>query len=166
MRLITPTEARVVQALLSGSSAGSLSSPGLGTFAPRTVQETRRRIFLRGWVENRFVPDPVASGRPILTFGLIRPYSDRTKELRERWSSDSRTVLLWASPDLLFGVFSETDSTEAQSLQSTLGPLTEVQTAFFLDCDCRAATLPVFFDFEGAWVKSVRLPGTFRYPIP
>ena len=164
MRVLSPAEAGLTQSLLSGQDPRA-GVDALNRPIPRRTRETvLRRIYLREWISDRFVPNPRVIGRPLLTVALDRPYLEELGTLARRWASEEGAVHVWESRDVLFGAFLSTDSEAVHRLRRSiiLGEYTR-DTSFFT-MDCREGPIPVYFDFEGAWAKLAGLTVSSTYP--
>jgi hypothetical protein len=164
VREISRAEAIVVGDLLAGADR---RRDGLDPHIPsRTRQAIRQRFLERGALHECFVPNPSVWGRPIVTFVLLEPFAEaRTAALRE-WGSTERATDAWSFQSSLFGVFFLRDTSDALELRKHLGSPEKHRDSFFLDCDSRKASVPVFFDFEATWVRVTGLSGTLAYPQP
>lgn len=161
MRDFSPAEVTVVQQLLAGPGAG------LGPLAPvprRTRYHVMRRLHERGIVQTRAVPDPAALGRPRVILAIAEAFSERRQEVATVWQSQPETVHLWCFHETLFGIFSARNDADSKSLNLRLNPDGALRTVYQMDCDSRRATLPVWFDYEGAWARIVEAAGVYGYP--
>jgi hypothetical protein len=163
LREISRSEAIVVAELLAGPGMRRTVSPD-GRVPRRTRQAIRQRIVQRGQVQERYVPDPVALGRPIVAVALAQPYTEMHARATAIWAARSEAVNVWLFPDTLLGVFLLEGPSEVEALHQQLGDSQIHRSLFVLNCDLRAPTLPVFFDFEAAWVRITGIPGTLAYP--
>jgi hypothetical protein len=163
LREISRSEAIVTAELLAGQ--GLRRRGGEDERIPRrTRQAVRQRLLARDSIRDRYVPDPAALGRPIVTFVIAQPYADKHSESIAKWRLRPEGVDVWAFKDTSFGVFFLPGLPEAATLRADLGGSETYRTVFAIDCDSRAATVPVFFDFEAAWTQITGLQGTLAYP--
>lgn len=158
MRALTRSEALVVWLLMTRSARRIPRGPGVEMPHRRTLQDVRRRAYERGWLRDRYIPAPLAFGRDRVTFALARPPADEILSVAERWSGRADAVVLWVGSDGVFAVFLSTRSSRARfgaspSFDDRLSP---VQV---LEVESRQSTVPVYFDFEMAWVRATGLPG-------
>jgi hypothetical protein len=163
VRGISPAEAVVGAEILSGSlrPVPEIGGPAVPR---RTRQAVRQRFLARGSIISRYVPDPAFLGRPIVMFGLAQPYAESRATVTSAWSSNPAIANLWEFSDVVFGVFFARDAHDAQDLRARLGGDSLLRDVFFLECDARLPTVPVFFDFEGAWTRLNGLSGSMAYP--
>jgi hypothetical protein len=166
VRVLSRAEAIAVQRLLAHIDVADGNGSGGERLPRRTAQAIRQRAYVRDWLTDRYVPNPVVLGYPTALFLLARPYSERALAVVEQWRSNPRNVLLWASPELLFGVFLARGPEEAEAIQRRLADASAVRLEVGLRTDLTEATVPVYFDFEAAWTGWTGLPGTIRYPRP
>lgn len=165
MREISRAEAVVTAELLAGSGTRhrQLSNEPIPR---RTAQVIRQRLAERGSIKQRYIPDPAALGRPIVTFALAQPYAEMRSSTIVRWGLQEGGVDLWAFEESLFGVFFLPGPEAAKAAHEQLGDPQSQRSTFFLDCDSRLPTVPVFFDFEASWGHIAGLQGTLAYPHP
>jgi hypothetical protein len=158
VRVLTRSEALVVQLLLARSDRRVARVPGLETPHRRTLQSIRQRAYQKGWVRDRYVPTPAAFGLDHATFAIARPHVDQARTLAERWKARPENVLLWASDSGLFGVFlSSSDAGSELEVALEEGAVGADLQRF--EVPCGAEAVPVYFDFEMAWVRATGLSG-------
>jgi hypothetical protein len=135
------------------------------TQLPRsTYHAVRRRAYAEGWLRDRYLPNPLLFGFPRVTFALARPFADRTDEGVRRWSEDPGCVLLWRSPQTLFGVFFHPSDAAADRAAARLFDPALAPSSYHLSADLRTEPVPVYFDFEGLWSHLAEIPGAAFYP--
>jgi hypothetical protein len=161
VRILTRTEAVVVQLLLARSRGPVARVPGIEMPHRRTLQSVRQRAYQRGWVRDRYVPAPAAFGLDRATFALARPHADSARALVEAWRARPENVLLWASDAGVFGAFFSRSGGETD-LASELGGGAEASTVHLLESATTQQAIPVYFDFEMAWVRATGLTGVSR----
>jgi hypothetical protein len=164
MRQLSRAEAVVTQRQLAYTGENSNAAVGGGSLPRRTLETARQRIYSRAWIVDRLVPNPAGVGLPIVTFAVTRPFSEGHTLLRRTWMEQPSAALLWASPNLLFGVFLSSDSAGAADLSGRLVPTDSVDTGIAIDVDSTQPLIPAYFDFEGSWASFAQLAGTLRYP--
>ncbi len=165
MREISDAEALVLADLLADPDR-ERSTRRSDAVPRRTRQAIRQRLHAREVVQSRYVPDPALLGNPFVTFAMAQPFAEAWSETARRWGARTESVDLWALRDMLFGVFLLPSAAEAEALQDSLAGPGICASARFLCCDSRGGTIPVFFDFEAAWVALEGLGGTLAYPQP
>lgn len=165
MHGLTDAEARVVWSALALPGA-SEKERLLGSGLPSsTYHATRRRAYGEGWVRDRYVPDPVAFGRPVLSFVLARPYAEQAASVQRRWSSVSGNALLWLGTPLALGVFFHENAAMARRTLARLTEADRLRDPLSLTVDLTEARVPVYFDFEGAWARVAGVPVSSEYPF-
>jgi hypothetical protein len=164
LRVLSRAEALAVQRLLAQTDVADGDGSTRERLPRRTAQAIRQRAYVRDWLTDRYVPNPVVLGYPTALFLVARPYSERAVAAVEQWRSHPRNVLLWSSPELLFGVFLARGPEEAEAIQRRLTDASAVRLEVGLRTDLTEATVPVYFDFEAAWTGWTGLSGTIRYP--
>jgi hypothetical protein len=163
MRSLTDNEARVLASLLGADATERERLLRLGI--PRsTYHAIRRRAYAEGWLRDRYVPAPSLLSRSFVTFGLARPFADRVEETDRAWGAHPGNVLLWSAPQLSLAVYFHESEDEAERTQAALRDPAMSRWSFAITCDAREATVPVYFDFEGAWNNLTGGPGTVAYP--
>lgn len=163
MRALTHAEATIVHQLIARSGTRIESISGETSPPRRTAQSIRQRVYARSWIRDRFIPSSILFGRDRMTLGLAEPHADRVESLIERWKSRPENVLLWTSDEVVMGVF--LSSHERQSKLSTIiSDENSSRSEYFLDVGCHRNSIPVYFDFELAWVRCAGLSGLAGYP--
>ena len=163
LRVLSAAESIAVWHLIARSRPAMAPVDGIPPLPRRTFQTVRRRVYERGWIADRFVPSPSVFGSDRIVFALAQPLSDRAADLVGRWRSRPENVLLWASDESILGVFLDPRS-DAHPLWAGL----DIERSSRNYCVIRAAPdrsgVPVYFDYEAAWVRATGLPGVVRYP--
>lgn len=164
MRALTDSEARVIAVLLAARpdrERERLHQIGL----PRsTYHAVRRRAYEEGWLRDRYIPNPVALGRPFVTFLLARPYADRLSEFSATVTADDGNAVLWSGSQLAVAVFFHGKSTDGKRLVEQVGKARSAATPIVITVSADGPTVPVYFDFEGLWCHLAGLEGTLAYP--
>ena len=163
MRFLTDAEGRIVATLL-GSSLSSERERSDGRCPRSTYHAARRRAYEEGWLQDRYVPDPVRLGFPWASFVLLRPFADRIEAASRSWGEDPTNVLSWWSPQLALGVFLHRSEREADRLVKSLQKDQAASSTTTLTAHLTDPEVPVFFDYEGLWTHLAALPGTSTYP--
>ena len=117
-----------------------------------------------GFDKERYLPDPAVLGGPIVTFAFGHPYAEMQSRALATWRSHEGGDDVWAFKDAMFGVFFLRELQGVSALHELLGNPTVCRDIFFLDCDSREPTVPVFFDFEASWAQISGLNSTLAYP--
>jgi hypothetical protein len=164
VRSLTEPEARVLASMLGNGSATERDRLRSLDIPRSTYHAIRRRAYAEGWLRDRYVPAPSAVGRPYVTFALARPFADRIQDSAQAWRSRPGNVLLWTGPLLSLGVFFDSSPSDDEATRARVADGTSSSWSFALTCDSREPTVPVYFDFEGAWNHLSHGPGTVGYP--
>ncbi len=162
MRSLTPAEAAVIRSLLADEPLPHRERIRRAGIPARTYEVARQRLLASGWLVERYVPDPVRLGRPVVRIALLRPYAEQFRTVARAWREDPATVFLWEGPAVLFAVSMPPE----RGAPEAAPPTAAAGRGFVLSADLREATFPVYFDFEGAWSRLAEEPGTYRYPRP
>jgi len=129
-----------------------------------TYHAIRRRAYEEGWLRDRYVPHPVAFGRPFVTFLLARPYADRFEDLVTTVATDPGTVVVWRGSQIVLAVVFHRKTAEADRLAARVnaGHLAAPPTTVTVRTE--GPTIPTYFDFEGLWCHVAGFDGTLAYP--
>ena len=164
LRSLTDTEANVIATLLAARPERERERLRQIGVARSTYYAVRRRAYVEGWLQDRYIPDPSRLGRPYATFVLSRPFADRVSDLGRPVGKCGPPTVLWSNPQLALGVFfharPEDGSTVIKGWEE--GRITASNVG--VTVDVRGPTVPVYFDFEGLWDHLTGAPGTLSYP--
>jgi hypothetical protein len=163
LREISRSEAIAVADLLAGAHPHA-GRPVHGPIPRRTRQAIRQRLVAREVIKERYLPDPAVLGRPLVTFAIAQPFAEKHVEAVRAWRSLDSAVDVWSGQNALFAVFFLAGLQELDALRAQLDKPQLHQTLYFLNCDSRDASVPVFLDYEAAWVRITGLDGTLAYP--
>ncbi len=164
MRGLTEAEARVVAVLLAARPDRERERLQQVAVPRSTYHSIRRRAYLEGWLRDRYVPHPVAMGRPLVTFLLLRPYADRFEELVAAAAAEPGAVFVWRGSQVVLAVVFHRQMAEVERLLSKVerGRLAPSPSAVTVPTE--GPTIPVYFDFEGLWCHLAGFEGTLAYP--
>ncbi|HEV2165514.1 MAG TPA: hypothetical protein VGS23_00825 [Thermoplasmata archaeon] len=93
-----------------------------------------------------------------MVLAWARPSVDLLPTLAERWRESVENVHLWAGGEGLFGIFIANQKS-TKRLQGRLAGDAGSLPLHFLEVPCRQWAVPVYFDFEMAWVRATGLSG-------
>lgn len=159
VRNLRRAEALVTQAVLSGHP-----TEGSGRGMPRRTRQTvQRRLEGWGWFRNRWVPSLPLFGHTHLHFDLTRPFADERHAEIDRLRALPETLVLWAGTDTLFSVRAAGPSDGATRRSRAAEPRPAGGSGS-LAADPALGQIPVYFDFEGAWVRQWALGASRSYP--
>lgn len=163
MRSPGSAEAIFVQELL----ARRLPTKSFGS-APSMAQRTRynvkSRLYERRILEDRYVPDPVALGRGLVVLAAAETFADRAEIAQRAWQASPELVHLVVAGGWQLGVFVLEADARVELLRERLDPSASLRSELLLACDPRRSTMPVYFDYEGAWARTFGLEGLRSYP--
>lgn len=163
MRDFTPAERALTAGLLGHGPVGLRSDPRVRALSRRTRQTALGRIYLRRWIEEVVLPNPIVLGNPWSTIALVRPYAEQRAAVEQRWMERPELVHLWSAPDLLLGIHFSRTETAAKELRAAIDDPAAQSHAWFLTFDITRWPIPVYFDFEGVWAR-LHGGGPARYP--
>jgi hypothetical protein len=164
VRFLTEAEGRIIAVLLGAAPSSERDRLHRAGVPRSTYHAARRRAYEEGWVQDRYLPDPVRLGYPWATFVLLRPYADRIDVVNRRWSADPTNVLSWWSPQLALGVFLNRTQRDAEHLVRSLEADHAASSTTVVTAHLTEPEVPVFFDYEGLWTHLALIPGTVTYP--
>ena len=164
MRGLTDAEARVIAVLLAARPDRERERLHLIDVPRTTYHASRRRAYDEGWLRDRYVPHPVAFGRPLVSFLLARPFADRFDELVQLLSEEQSAVVVWRGTQVVLAVLFHRQAPELQRLVGKLeaGHLAAPPSVTTVAADGPA--IPVYFDYEGLWCHVAGFDGTLAYP--
>ncbi|MCI4319267.1 MAG: hypothetical protein L3K23_03930 [Thermoplasmata archaeon] len=164
MRSLTDAEARVLTALVADVPEGERDRLRRIALPRSTYHAARRRCYAESWVLDRYVPDPVAFGFPWVAFLAARPFADRIREFVKMLSDHPAAVVVASSPQFLLGVaWAESERAAREFVDSpTKNGL--AGWSYGVVSDARSGSIPVYFDYEGAWSHVAGAMGTTDYP--
>jgi hypothetical protein len=164
VRGLTDAEARVIAVLLAARPDRERERLRQIAVPRSTYHAIRRRAYDEGWLRDRYVPHPVAFGRPLVTFLISRPYADRFDDLVGAVSGESGTVVVWRGTQAVLAVIFHRKPAEITRLMARLdsGHLAPPSTAITVRTE--GPTVPVYFDYEGLWCHVAGFDGTLAYP--
>ena len=113
---------------------------------------------------DRYLPAPEILGAGLLSFALVRPYADRAARLVADSVADPCTFLVWAGEAAVLVVFGSVNQAQAERVRARLGDPIAGHLDLLLSIDLREQSVPIFFDFEGAWVRCAGLIASTAYP--
>jgi hypothetical protein len=160
-RELTSAEVRVLSTLLAADALPERERIRSSGVSPRTYETARRRAFEAGWVYERFVPDPLAWGMTHLRLEVIRPPPSEEPSAGRRLAAESGAFHIWQGNGLVF----------AASFAAPAGAARDEDPggrSWALDADLRQPSVPIFFDFEGAWsrIAGTTAPRVYPRPLP
>jgi hypothetical protein len=158
-RELTAAEARVISSLLAADARPERERIRSSALSPRTYETARRRVFDAGWVSERFVPDPLAWGFRSLRFDLVQPAPGQESFVSRRLAAAPGAFHLWQGDGLVFAASLLRPGSSAQAVTSS-------RPDWRLEVDLRQPSVPIYFDFEGAWSRVVGAAGPRVYPRP
>jgi hypothetical protein len=167
-RPITDAEARVIASLLGGAPTTGQERIRLSGLPERTYEVARQRLVEKGFLLDRFVPNPVALGWTQAIAALGVPYAESSSRQSELWETSPDNVLLWRGRDCLFGIFLGSPSRSDGKLGRSMAEPSFQREAFsrlkVVSADLRRPQLPVYFDFSGVWNHITGSPSPIDYP--
>jgi len=161
MRSLTEAETRVIRILLA-NLPGPERNRIRDAEVPRTTYQTvRHRAFLNGWLQERYFPHPLLFGAERIRFVLAQPYAERWNESVRMLRSLEGLVILWASPETLFGVVYE-ESTGRR--WNDLFTSDVFRRSWTIAAPARGDGIVSYFDYEGVWSRWALNRDPLAYP--
>jgi hypothetical protein len=164
VRGLTDAEARVIAVLLASRPDRERERLHFIDIPRSTYHAIRRRAYDEGWLRDRYVPHPVAFGRPIVTFLLVRPYADRFDELVREVSDDPGAVVVWRGAQVVLTVHFHKKAADVDRLLARIESGRLAPSPWRLTVPTDGPSVPVYFDFEGLWCHVAGFDGTLAYP--
>ncbi len=155
MHELTVSEAATILAILSREGLGDNADIAASGIPASTYYATRRRIYEAGWLSDRYLPNPWASGVASIDFVLAHPGPADRGRLEREWASREGNVLLWSGPNVVLGIFFRPNA-EA--------PSPEDGSRISVTPD--AGSVPVYFDFSRPWARFIDVERETLYPRP
>src|SRR5271170_2377071 len=105
MRRLTRAEAIVILSLLASEEVPKRERIRRSGLPSRTFEVARKRVLAAGWVQERYIPNLVLLGRPMLSVVLAHPYAEYLRDVVNRWKVIDGNALLWRGGTSVLGVF-------------------------------------------------------------
>lgn len=163
-RGLTDAEARVLAVLLAARPDRERERLKIVDVPRSTYHAIRRRAYTEGWLRDRYVPHPVALGRPFVSFLVCRPFADKFDELVGEIAADSGAVVLWRGTQIVVAVLFHSSEKAAEPLLRKIDGKKLAPTPWVAAVRTDGPTVPVYFDFEGLWCHVAGFEGTLAYP--
>jgi hypothetical protein len=164
VRGLTDAEARVIAVLLSARPDRERERLRIIDVPRSTYHAIRRRAYDEGWLRDRYVPHPVAFGRPWASFVVCRPFADRFDDLVACVSDYPGAVVVWRGSQVVLGVVLHRKPGELDRLLSRIDSDKLAPRPWAVAARTDGPTVPVYFDFEGLWCHVAGFDGTLAYP--
>lgn len=164
VRSLTQAEAVVIAALLASRPERERERLRQLGIARSTYYAVRRRAYQEGWLKDRYIPDPAFLRRPFATFVVARPFAERYQDIAQPLPNIGAPPVLWASPQLAFAVFFHGDPEGGAAAVERWKKNDLIASEVGVSTDLRGPSVPVYFDFEGAWDHMAQVTGTLAYP--
>jgi hypothetical protein len=164
-RRATAAELCVVRDSLANPLASQIRNIRQSGLSRRTYQTALQRIRSRRWVLDRYLPSPVLTGLPYLTFLLARPPTGAEDRLVQEIRRNAKAVLIWSTVGAVLSVSFSNSPESGEALTGRLEATGLSASGETQSVTCPSDSVPVYFDFEGIWTRYGGLPGTVRYPL-
>jgi hypothetical protein len=163
-RGLTDAEARVLAVLLAATPDRERERLRIISVPRSTYHAIRRRAYEEGWLRDRYVPHPVAFGRPWASFVLARAYADRVDELVTTLAGDPGAVVVWRGSQVTLAVLFHRTPAELERLTRAIESRRLAPPATTVRVRTEGPTVPIYFDYEGLWCHVAGFDGTLAYP--
>jgi hypothetical protein len=164
VRGLTDAEARVIAVLLAARPDRERERLRFIDVPRSTYHAIRRRAYDEGWLRDRYVPHPVAFGRPLVSFVLVRPYADRFEELAATVADHPGTVVVWRGTQVVLAVVFHAKDGDVARLARRIDTDHLAPPATTITTRTEGPSVPVYFDYEGLWCHVAGFDGTLGYP--
>jgi hypothetical protein len=173
MRSLSRSEGAVLGAVLADAPAGDRERMRRAGIPRTTFQSVRRRGLRAGWFSDRLVPRLAGLGVDSVECSLLQPYAEQHRaELADAASLD-RTVILWDLGSAVLSVeFGREDERGSKGRAVPPKGRSASRGEWRVRIAPDSGSMPVCFDFEGAWSASVlgqppwSYPRALRFEIP
>jgi hypothetical protein len=150
---LTASETVTILSVLARSGESSNTDPEGFGIPTSTFYSTRRKVYDSGWLTDRYVPEPWSNGISSMDCLVAVPGPSERARVEEEWASSVDNVVLWAGPNVLFGIFFRRG-----------GDLPDAVDAKQVSVTPSRGFFPVYFDFSRPWSRFVRLEKPTGYP--
>ncbi len=164
MRGLTDAEARVIAVLLASRPDRERERLHLIDVPRSTYHAIRRRAYDEGWLRDRYLPHPVAFGRPLVSFLLVRPFADRFDDLVRLLSEEPSAVVVWRGSQVVLAVIFHRKAADVERLVGKLDAGHLAPPPSVTTVAAEGPAIPVYFDYEGLWCHVAGFDGTLAYP--
>jgi hypothetical protein len=161
VRDLTSAEYRTVLALLSLPNATERERIRTSGLPTSTYNVVHRRLFEEGWLADLLVPNPGPCGFAAVEFRLSRPPLDHRARLLREGTNDPECVLLWSGVHAVFSVHFRARGARPLSLKPSFP---DSSSGLRLLASANAGSVPVYFDYAGAWSRFGNGPVPSAYP--
>ena len=118
-----------------------------------TFYATRRKVYKAGWLTDRYVPNPWATGFSAVECVLASPPASERNRIEKEWEASPANVVLWSGPNLLFGVFFLRSANATPAEEGTRVSVTPT-----------SGSIPVYFDYSRPWSRFIGVDRVTGYP--
>jgi hypothetical protein len=161
-RELTEAEAAVVRSLLDSKPTNEQERIRSSGLPPRTYETARARVLGSQLIVERLVPNPSVIGWSSVQFSLSFDAGRRANRMdASRWSDQPGTVLVWEFGGVSAGVTFHRD-TNGDGTTGLSG--SDARWKFGVIARRGFDSVPVYFDFQGAWSRICGPAGSHRYP--
>src|SRR5208282_4500872 len=161
MRSLTEAEARVIRGLLAGLPGPERVRVRMAGVARTTYQTIRLRALVKGWLQERYIPNPALLGSNRIRFIIAQPYADRWSESVRTVRSLKDIVVLWVSPETLFAVVYDRGPPDDKS---NFDSSQQFRRSWTIAANPNEGQIPVYFDYEGTWSRWTLDSEPLAYP--
>lgn len=167
-RNLSGNEAKVVLSILAGGLESEEERMRKSGIPRTTYRDAKHRLYAGGILEDRYVPNPDAIGVPCVTFMLSRPSAEETASIEEKLSKTPGSVEVWCGTDIAFAVVfhKSVEAGDAFRRRAEGEEFGKPVSIVHVDTGKNPGPVPVYLDFEGAWVRFCGLAETKTYPRP
>ncbi len=129
----------------------------------------RQRALDSGWLRERFVPHPSLLGLDVVRVSLWKPFAEYRDQCLSEMLQRPGLVNLWASGEMLFSIeFDVADqrpSSNHEDAQGIRGSVPRLAQAWTVTARISPDSIPIYFDFAGAWSRFTRDSPAPGYPM-
>jgi hypothetical protein len=159
----TEAEALVIHSLLASIPERERIRILRTGLSPRTYETARARVLSMGWISERYVPDPRLWGFTSLRFDIATSNSGTRPNVGQARRADSILIHQIQGDGFALEVSAQcaNDKREPPRVHEADTPGTR---HWSLVASLDEPTIPIFFDYEGAWIRIMGVGSPLRYP--
>jgi hypothetical protein len=164
-RGLTDNEALVVRRILGAGSESEENRVRMSGMPRTSYKEARSRVYALGILEDRYVPNPALLSIPTISFLVTHPAPGATVEAARLICNMKGAVVVWAGMEFVFGVLFQRSAAERSKIRKTVESMSILgEIRCIVSADTSQDSIPVYFDFEGAWSRITGSGSMQKYP--
>jgi hypothetical protein len=165
-RTLTKNEALVIKSILGSTPNESEEERIRSSGIPRTsYQEAKQRIYSMKFIHDRFIPSPQAIPMYRASLVLLRPFANKVASAGESFRKIPGTVLVWSGMHTVLGLTFHQTEEQGRAFRNELDAMSDSGTVIsHVSVEPSPSSIPIYFDYEGAWNHFAHTGGSAHYP--